>query len=316
MPQPERGERKVLDPGLRDLSLTDWRAVFVRAVRESLDDNIPMMASALAYSAFFAIPSVLLVVLGVFTLIVDPSTIEQIVDRLTAIAPSDAATLFGDSLQRLSERPSTGIALTVIGLALALWSTTSAMSTVMAALNVAYERDDRRSFVRKRLTALVMAACVGGAALLAGIFLILGPHLQAWLGGALDAERVVALLWWIGQWPILISALLFAFAVVLYLGPDVDHPRWHFVTPGSLVAVVVWLLVSGAFSLYTTWFGSYDKTWGSLAAVIVTLTWLWLAGISLLFGGELNAEAERSRELRQGTPAAQRDVLAPRRSAR
>lgn len=287
-------------PGrLRDISLAEWRAIVARAGRGSLDDNVPMMASALAYSAFFAIPAALLLVLGVFTLVADQATIAELVDRLTAIAPSDAAALFGDSLQRLSERPSTGIALTAVGFALAVWSITSAMSTLMAALNVAYDRPDGRGVLRKRLTALAMGLSVGGAAVLAGGLLILGPHLQRWLGEALDARRAVAWVWWIGQWPILVVALLAAFAVVLSLGPDVGYRGWQLVMPGSVVAVVVWLLVSVGFSLYTTWFGTYDKTWGSLGAVIVTLTWLWLAGISLLFGGELNAETARSGRPRQ-----------------
>ena len=148
-----------------------------------------------------------------------------------------------------------------------------------------------------------MAASVGGAALLTGVLLILGPHLEHWIGSALHAETAVAWAWWLGQWPLLVIGLLSAFAVVMYLGPDVDHPRWRFITPGSVAAVVIWIAVSGAFALYTSAFASYEKTWGSLAAVIVTLTWLWLGGLALLFGGELNAEAERSRELREGHPA-------------
>ncbi|HEY7345046.1 MAG TPA: YihY/virulence factor BrkB family protein [Gaiella sp.] len=298
-PFPELEEPKRADPGLRDLSFADWRAVLLRAGKESLDDNVPMMASALAYSAFFAIPSVLLLVLGVFTLVADQATITEIVDKLTAVAPEEVAKLFGQSLERLSERPSAGILLTVVGLVLALWSLSSAMSTVITALNVAYDRDDRRGFVRKRLTALGLGIAVGAAVLLAGTLLVLGPHLQSWLGGALDAQTAVAFVWWIGQWPLLVVALLLAFALVLFLAPDVDHPRWQLVTPGSIVAVVVWLLASGVFSLYTTWFGSYDKTWGTLGAVIVTMTWLWLGGMALLFGGELNAETERSRQLRE-----------------
>jgi membrane protein len=313
-PFPERHEAEQPDTGLRDLSFADWRAVLVRAGRESLDDNLPMMASALAYSAFFAIPSVLLLVLGVFTLVADRSTIAQIVDRLTAIAPPDVAKLFGESLQRLSERPSTGILLTVVGLVLALWSVSSAMSTVMTALNVAYDRDDRRGFARTRLTALGLGIAVGAAVLLAGTLLVMGPHLESWLGRALDARTAVAFAWWVGQWPILVVALLVAFAAVLYLGPDVDQPRWQLVTPGSLVAVAAWLAASGAFSLYTTWFGSYDKTWGTLGAVIVTMTWLWLGGLALLFGGELNAEAERSRELRERSRPSAEAVDPPRRS--
>jgi membrane protein len=278
---------------LRDLSLGEWREIAVSAVKESVDDNVPMMASALAYSAFFAIPSALLLLLGVFTLVADESTIAHLVARLTEIAPSDAADLFGNSLRHLSQRSSTGLTLALVGLGLALWSASNAMSTVISALNVAYDREDSRGFVRSRLVAIVMAVFVGAAALLAGTLLVMGPHLQAWLGSALDARRPVELAWSIGQWPILIAGLLFAFAVVLYLGPDVEHRRWQLISPGSVVAVVVWLVVSSAFSFYTAHFGTYDKTWGTLGAVIVTLIWLWLAGLSLLFGGELNAETER-----------------------
>jgi membrane protein len=313
-PFPELEEPKRADPGLRDLSFADWRAVLLRAGKESLDDNVPMMASALAYSAFFAIPSVLLLVLGVFTLVADQGTITEIVDKLTAVAPEEVAKLFGQSLERLSERPSAGILLTVVGLLLALWSLSSAMSTVITALNVAYDREDRRGVVRKRLTALGLGIAVGAAVLLAGTLLVLGPHLQSWLGGALDARTAVAFVWWIGQWPLLVVALLLAFALVLFLAPDVDHPRWQLVTPGSVVAVVVWLLASGAFSLYTTWFGSYDKTWGTLGAVIVTMTWLWLGGMALLFGGELNAETERSRQLRERPGRTPEAASPPRRS--
>jgi membrane protein len=298
---------------LGDLSFGDWRAIAVRAIRESLDDNVPMVASALAYSAFFSIPSVLLVVLGLFTLLAEPSTIASVVDRLAAIAPRDAASLLEDSLLRLGDRPSTGIAITLVGLLVAVWSASSAMTTCMAALNLAYERDDRRGFVRRRLTALVMAACVGLAGVLAGGLLILGPHLERWIGTAMSAETLVAWVWWVGQWPILIGAMLAAFAVVLTLGPDVEHPRWRFLTPGAIVAVLTWVAASGLFAVYTSSFGSYEKTWGSLAAAIVTLTWLWLAGVALLFGGELNAEAERSRELRQGQPAEQH-LRAPHRA--
>jgi membrane protein len=197
---------------------------------------------------------------------------------------------------------------------LALWSLSSAMSTVITALNIAYDREDRRGFVRKRLIALGLGIAVGAAVLLAGTLLVMGPHLQSWLGEALDAQTAVAFLWWIGQWPILVVALLVAFALVLYFGPDAEHPRWQIITPGSVVAVVVWLVVSAAFSLYTAWFGSYDKTWGTIGAVIVTMTWLWLGGMALLFGGELNAETERSRQLRERPGKSPTTASRPRRS--
>jgi membrane protein len=133
--------------------------------------------------------------------------------------------------------------------------------------------------------------------------LVLGPSLSGWIGSAVGAEAVVKVLWWTAQWPILILGLLAAFATILYLGPNVDHPRWQFLSVGTVVSVLVWLLASGGFALYVSQFSSYNKAWGSLAAVIIMLTWLWISGLALLFGAEVNAEAERSRELRRGQPA-------------
>jgi membrane protein len=313
-PQPEHHEPQVSDPGIRDLSFRDWRAIFVRAFKEFLDDNGTMLASALAYSTFFAIPSVLLVAVGVFSLVVGPQGITTLMDHFSTVMPSQATSLLGSSLRRLQQNPSSGITMTVVGLVLALWSTTGAMTTYMTALNLAYDRKDGRSFVGKRLVALMLVGIIGLAFLLVAVLLIFGPPLERLVasqaGGAVGA---IGWIWWIATWPILLAGLIAAFSTLLYLGPDVRHPRWHFLSPGSVFATLVWLAASGAFAVYTSKFGSYNKTWGSLAAVIVMLAWLWLAAIALLLGAELNAETERSRELRAGDPAA-RDLQLPSRS--
>ncbi|MGZ4389869.1 MAG: YihY/virulence factor BrkB family protein [Gaiellaceae bacterium] len=313
-PQPEREEPTLDAPvRLRDLSFADWKASVIRAAKESLNDNVPMMASALAYSTFFAIPSVLLVAVGLFTLVAGPQTIDNLIAHFGHVMPGQATSLLNQSLHNLDSKPSAGILMTIVGFVLAVWSTTGAMTSYMTALNLAYDRKDRRSFVRKRLVAVEMAAAIGFAFVLVAVLLILGPHISSWVGGALHAKTVVSLFWWVAQWPVLLGGLLAAFATLLYLGPDVKHPRWQFLTPGSLVAALIWLAVSGLFAVYTAKFGSYNKTWGSLSAVIVMLTWLWLTGLALLFGAELNAELERSRELRQGTPAGQ-ELQAPHRA--
>jgi membrane protein len=214
--------------------------------------------------------------------------------------------LLGASLTRLSGHHSAGLTMTIVGLLLALWSTTSAMASYMAGLNLAYERDETRGFVRKRLVALLMVACIGAAFLLVAVMLIFGPVIEHYLGRTLGIESVFGWIWWSAQWPILLVGLLAAFATLLYLGPNVDRRRWSFLSIGTAVAVAVWLAVSGLFALYTSQFGSYNKTWGSLAAVIVMLTWLWLTSLALLFGGELNAEAERTRAFRGGEPPRRR----------
>jgi membrane protein len=277
------------------LSAGDWLAVTKRAAKKMLTDNMTMIASALAYSSFFAIPSVLLAAVGLFTLLAGPSTIDTVIAHLGRVMPPQATQLIHDSLSRLQQRPSTGLTLTIIGVVLAFWSMTGAMTSFMTALNLAYERNDQRGFVKKRLTALAMVVCIGLAFLLVAVFLIFGPPIESALGHALGIRSVFTYVWWAAQWPILVAALLAAFATLLWLGPDVEHPRWKFLTAGSLIAVCIWLLASGAFAIYTSRFGSYNKTWGSLSAVIIMLTWLWLTSLALLFGAELNAEAERSR---------------------
>lgn len=271
---------------------TAW-LVLRRAVKEALDDDVPTIAQALAYALFLAIPATALVALGLFSIVADPRLIDDVIDKAEAVMPAEAASLLRESLLRTSESSGGGVVMTVVGLALAVWTTTSAAATLMGGIARAYDRDDERGFLRKRLVALlVVLALVLSAGLVIG-FLVLGPHLQQWIGSALDAERATSWIWWTAQWPILIGTLLFAFAVVLYLGPDVEQRTWKLVTPGAAVAVVLWLVGSGGFALYVAHFGSYEKTWGSLAAVVITLVWLWLTSAALLFGAEINAEAAR-----------------------
>ena len=310
-PQPEHAEPKVSDPGLTDLSKRDYKAILIRAAKKSISDGITDLAAALAYYSFLAIPAVLLVALGLFTLIASPDAITTLMDKIGQVAPSQTTELLGDSLRRLNQNQSSSLAMTIVGFVLALWTTTGAMTAFMRALNRAYEREEKRNFIRQRLVALQMIAALGAAFLLVFGLLVLGPLISEWIGNALDIEGVIGWVWWIAQWPVLIAGLLAAFATVLYLGPNVDHPKWQFITPGSLIALFVWLAASGLFAIYTSMFGAYNKTWGTLAAVIVMLTWLWLTGLALLFGAEVNAEAERSRELREGQTAAADQIQAP-----
>jgi membrane protein len=303
-PQPEQKEPRLAEPTPSDLSRRDWIAIFVRAAKESMNDHVTNLAAALAYYAFLAIPAALLVAVAIFGLVADADAVTTIVNKLRSVAPEEALTLIRDTLDRVTETTSSsGITMLVVGLALALWTVTGAMDTLMWALNTAYDREETRGFVKRRLIALAMVTLLLVAFVLAFGLLVLGPALSGWIGSAVGAEAVVKVLWWTAQWPILILGLLAAFATILYLGPNVDHPRWQFLSVGTVVSVLVWLLASGGFALYVSQFSSYNKAWGSLAAVIIMLTWLWISGLALLFGAEVNAEAERSRELRRGQPA-------------
>ncbi len=276
-------------------SLREWLGIFRRAFAVTRRDNIPMIASALAYSSFFAIPAVALLAVGAFALIASPVTIEQLMGHFNAVMPTQATDLLGNSLRRLERRHGESVLVLAAGGALALWSTTSAMSAYMTGLNIAYQRRERRGFVRRRLIAAAMVACVGTAVVLMAGLLVFGPFIERYLENALGIQEFLKYVWWAAQWPILVSGLLIAFETLYWLGPDLELRRRR-LSAGSVVAVVVWLAASGALAIYTTSFGSYNKTWGTLSAVIVTLTWLWLSGLALLFGAELNAEVERSRK--------------------
>jgi membrane protein len=263
------------------------------AIDDAREDDLPMIAQALAFSLFLSIPGILLVTLGVYSLAADASDVGRLVDRLEGVIPEEAATLLDESLRRSASSTGSGVLMTVLGFALALWTTTSAATTLMAGLTKIVDRRDGRSFVVKRLRALAIVACLlGSMALVLGL-LVLGPYVERWVGTATGAETLTAWAWWVAQWPILLGGLLAAFAVVLAIGPDDDSPRQR-VVPGALVAVAVWLLASGGLALYASRFGSYEKTWGTLSAVVVTLLWLWLTSIALLFGAEVNAELERA----------------------
>ena len=302
-PQPERAEPKLRDPSLRDLSKRDYKAIVVRAGKEAIDDTITDHAAALAYYAFLAIPATLLLAVGFFSLFAGPDAVSTIMEKLSGIAPAEAISLLEDSLNRISANESGGLVMVLLGFVLALWTATGAMNALMRALNRTYDRKETRKFVKQRVTALGMLVFMLLAFGLSFGLLVLGPALSDWIGSALGAESAFKWIWWTAQWPVLVLGLLLAFAGILYLGPNVEQPRWHFLTLGAVVAVLVWLLASGLFAVYVSLFGSYNKAWGTLAAVIIMLTWLWLSALALLFGAEINAEAERSRELRRGEPA-------------
>lgn len=314
-PQPETGERRLHNPGIFDLSRRDLVAIVKRAGRSALADQITDSAAALAYYTFLAIPATLLVALGVFGLVASPTDVASLMDHLRGTVPSEAITLLRDSLTRITKSGGGSLTAVVIGFVLALWTLSGSMNALMRAVNSAYGRRETRGFVRQRLTALAMIACLALAAALVVCFLVLGPVLSGAAGSALGLESAMGWIWWTVQWPILLLGLLTAFAAIYVLAPDVEHPRFDILAPGTVLAVIVWLVASAGFSVYVATFASYNKTWGSLAAVIVLMTWLWLSGVALLLGAEVNSEAERSRELRSGLPA-EDDLVVPSASGR
>jgi membrane protein len=295
MPVASRPRSYVREDARLATTMSSRVQILRRALTNASRDHVTSIAAALAYYAFLAIPSALLVAVGIFGLVAGPDTVNALVDKLGTIMPREATDLVSESLDRLTQRQASATALVGIGGVLAVWAVGSAMQNVMWALNTVFGQDETRGFVRRRLVAWAMAlfALVGFA--LAFGLLVLGSALSSWIGNAVNEKGLVTAVWWTAQWPLLIFGLLLAYAGILSLGPNVRR-RWRLVSFGSLVAVVVWLLASSVFAVYVSQFGSYNKTWGVLAAVVVLLTWLWLSAVALLLGAEIEAEAEGRRE--------------------
>lgn len=295
----ERADARRAAPSPTTGSARDAVATLGRAIRAFNQRHLANVAAALAYYAFLAIPSTLMVAVGVFSLIAGEHAVSVVIDKLGTVAPGQAVDLVESSLRNVVHDKGAGATVLGVGGVLALWSLTGAMQNVMWAMNAAYGREDGRGVVRRRLTALWMVLfALLGFALAFGV-LVLGPHLSTWIGDAVGARSIVSVAWWAAEWPLLVVGLLVAFAGLMRFGPDVPRPRWRLVTLGSVTAILLWLAASAAFAFYASRFGSYNKTWGSLSAVVVMLTWLWLTGAALLLGVEVDVEVQRRRELRR-----------------
>lgn len=283
----------VASPPRRAVSWRDAPEVLKVSLRTALAGNVTDVAASLAYYGFLAIPAILLVAVGTFGLLAGPDTIQSLIERLDGVVPADALTLIDDSLTRVTSSSGSGAGLALVGLLLAVWTASGAMSALMRGLNRVHDARETRTFARQRLTAVALLAWSLLAIVVSFTLLVLGAPLSRAIGDALDARTLVGWLWWGAQWPILAAALTIAVVGILRLGPaDVRHSLRAELS-GAAVAVVISVVASAGFGLYVSGFGSYGAAWGSLSAVIVMLTWLWLTSTAILLGAQVQAEVER-----------------------
>ncbi len=254
------------------------RRVYVSAARRFQADNMSSVGKGVAYGAFFAIPSAMIVALGVLNLTAGPEEIDRLVNHLDGVVPQSALELIRQNLHQVSNAQGGGL-LVVVGFLLALFSLTGAVQTAIWGMNVAYERREHHNFVRQRLIALVVMLILVAALVAVFAVLVLAPYMTGWIGSATGQQQTVSWVWWTLQWPALFAVLLVAFAAILFR-PRRGTAALPAVHPGAIAAAVLWLVGSALFGLYAAGFSSYNKSWGSLAGVIITLTWLWLCGVS------------------------------------
>src|SRR6185312_9241893 len=284
-------------------------------LREFQDDQCTDLAAALTYYAVLSLFPALLVMislLGVFGQ--GGRTTDAVLDIVADLLPASAVDTLRPTIQQLVAAPSAGLAL-VIGVLTALWSASGYVGAFGRAMNRVYEQEEGRPVWKLRplqvvltLAGLIMAAAV------AFMLAVSGPIARA-VGDAIGAGSVALTIWSIARWPVILLLVVVSVAILYHATPNVKHPKFRWMSVGASLAIMTWIGASLLFAIYVANFGSYNKTYGALAGVIVFLLWLWITNLALLFGAELDAELERARQLQAGI-VAERDLQLPPRDSR
>lgn len=283
---------------LSSLCRRPWFDLLLRTKREAERDHLGMVAAGVAFYAFLSVFPALAALVSLYGLLSDPNEVERQLAALGSVMPNGVRELLAEQLRRIAGGSSGVLGWgVVLSLLLGLWSANRGTKSLIEAMNIAYDEQEKRGLLA--LNALSLLLTLGGVLMLVvALVVIVGiPTVLGFVGlGGLARVAVDVL-----RWPLLIAVVLIGLAVVYRFAPAREGPEWKWVTPGSLLATMVWLAVSIAFSVYVANFGSYEKTYGSLGAVAILLLWFYAGSYVILLGAELNAEAERRRRPRLGS---------------
>jgi len=296
----------------KDLKKPSWIHVVRKTVREFSADQCTDLAAALTYYAVLALFPAAVAVLSLIGLVgQSEKTVDTLLQIMGDIGASGAADTLEPTLRQLAESQRSGFAL-VFGLLAALWSASAYVNGFSRGMNRIYEIEEGRPIWKLRPVMLALTVVTVLLAALVGVALVLtGPAAQA-VGDAIGLGDTATTVWSIAKWPVLLFVVILIVALLYYVTPNVKQPKFRWISVGAVVAIVAWILASVGFGFYVANFSNYDRTYGSLAGVIVFLLWLWITNLALLFGAELDAELERGRELQAGLPAEEEIQLPPR----
>ena len=286
-----------------ELTKPSWRYVLRKTFREFSEDQCTDLAAALTYYSVLALFPAAIAILSLVGLVGQgPQTVDTLLQILRDIGATGAADTLEPTLTELSRTQNAGIGL-ILGLALALWSASGYVGAFGRGMNRIYEVPEGRPIWKLRPAMLVITLITVVLTALVGLSLVLtGPAAKA-VGDAVGLGDTAVMVWNIAKWPVLLAVVILIVALLYYATPNVKQPRFRWVSVGAVVAILTWIVASAAFGFYVANFSSYNRTYGSLAGVVVFLLWLWLTNLALLFGAELDAELERGRELQAGMPA-------------
>jgi membrane protein len=295
-----------------DMKGSSWGGVLKRTVKEFSDDNLTDWAAALTYYGVLSIFPALIVLVSILGLIGESAT-QPLIDNLGSVAPGPAKDIFTSAIENLQGSSGASGVFFIVGLAAAIWSASGYVSAFMRASNAIYDMEEGRPIwktlpVRVGLTVLLMVLTA-----ISAVAVTLSGGLAKQAGNVIGVGDTAVQVWNIAKWPALILFVSFMFAVLYWAAPNVKQPGFKWLSPGSVLAVIGWVLASVAFAFYVANFGSYNKTYGALAGPIVFLVWLWISNIMILLGAEFNAELERGRAIEAGMrPEDQEPFAEPR----
>lgn len=295
-----------------DLTKPSWQYVARKTFREFFADQCTDLAAALTYYAVLAVAPALLVLVSLLGLTGNPAqTVDKLLGIVQDLGPADAVKTFQPVLERLTTQSAAGITL-IVGLVIALWSASGYVAAFSRGMNRVYEIPEGRPFWKLRPVLLLVTLALLVIAVLVVVALVLSGDVARSVGSTLGMSDTFVTVWNIAKWPVVVILVIVAIALLYWATPNVRQPKFRWMSVGAFVALLVWVLASVGFGFYVANFGSYDKTYGSLAGIILVLLWLWITNLALLFGAELDAELERGRQLQAGIPAEETIQLPPR----
>jgi membrane protein len=288
-------------------------AILKRTISEFRDDNLTDWAAALTYYSVLSLFPALIALVAILGLVGSDNTIESLLQIIGDVGPDSAVETFRGPVETVVNGDAgAGVAL-VVSIALALFSASGYIGAFMRASNTIYEVEEGRSFWKLRPFQVVVALAMILLLAVVLIAIVLTGPLAESVGSVIGVSDAAVTIWGFAKWPLLIVVVITMLALLYYTSPNVKQPSFRWLTPGSVLAVVVWVLASIAFGVYVANFGSYNKTYGALGGAVVFLVWLWLSNVAVLLGAELNAEIERERQLAAGKDeAAEQIQLEPR----
>jgi membrane protein len=277
-----------------------WLDVLTRTKQQISEDNLSVVAAGVAFYGFVAMVPALAAIIAIYGLVSDPSQVAKQIESLATVLPGEVLPLLREQMLRITSNQGAAGWSALIGFALALYSSANATKALITGLNIAYDETERRSFFKLTLIAFILTiGAIVGAVFAVGLVAVMPSVLER-----MHITSGVEMLLNIARWPLLIGGFMASLAVMYRFGPCRHDAKWSWVSPGAIVATILWVLGSGAFSLYVSRFASYDKTYGPLGTVVIFLMWLYLSAFVVLLGAEFNSEMERQtkKDTTEGTP--------------